>query len=405
MGKRGLIYIILGSIAIGGILLMEYTKPKKINWFPSFASHHKIPFGTYVFNQLIEKKFDERVRQVSRPPYEFLNNSEDIRGTYIFINQSVQFGDAELQSLLDWTSKGNTLFIASEGFEENFMDALGTDTRILYGDDGIAHNYVHQLVHPELNPNRSYSFEKDYSVTYFSEIDTAKTTILGVVDSQPKDSLVTKTHYNGIEQEYGEGKIILSTFPKAFTNYFILKEDNKDYTAGLLSYVENSGTIYMDNYYKAGKSFYSSPMYIFLNNRELKWAYYMALIGVVFYVIFEGKRKQRAIPVVKPLKNQTLAFSRTIADMYFEKGEQKEIADFKIEYFLEFIRSRFYLSTVHIDQRFYQNLASRSNHSVEEIETLFSFLISIKNSKQVSDANLKKLNTFIEKFKAKANGK
>ena len=225
------------------------------------------------------------------------------------------------------------------------------------------------------------------------------------VDSQPKANPIVKEHFSSIQKDFGAGKIILTTFPKAFTNYFILKDSNKAYTAGLLSYIDSTKAIYMDNYYKAGKSFYSSPMYIFLNNRELKWAYYMALIGVIFYVIFEGKRKQRPIPVVKPLKNQTLAFSRTIANMYFEKGERKQISDLKIEYFFEYIRTKFYLTTQDLNPIFYKNLASRSNHSLEEIEKLFNFLLKLKKAGQVSDDNLKKLNSIIEKFKAKADGK
>ena len=127
----------------------------------------------------------------------------------------------------------------------------------------------------------------------------------------------------------------MTSFPKAFTNYFILKDNNQEYTAGLLSYLDTERPIYMDNFHKSGKSFYTSPMYLFLNTKEFKWAYYLVLIGALIYIIFEGKRKQRAIPIVPPVKNQTVAFTRTIADMYFEKGELHLITKHKIDYFLE----------------------------------------------------------------------
>ncbi len=93
-------------------------------------------------------------------------------------------------------------------------------------------------------------------------------------------------------------------------------------------------------------------MYIFLNRKELKWAYYIALIGCLLYILFEGKRKQRAIAVITPLKNQTLSFVRTIANMYYEKGESTEIAQHKIDYFLEYIRTRFYLQTIKRKEEF-----------------------------------------------------
>lgn len=146
-------------------------------------------------------------------------------------------------------------------------------------------------------------------------------------------------------------------------------------------------------------------MYIFLNTKEFKWAYYLVLFGALLYVVFEGKRKQRAIPVVMPLQNQTLAFTRTIADMYFEKGEQKSIIEHKIAYFLEYIRTHFYLNTLKQDDVFYQHLAMRSNHSKEEIIALFSYIDQLNASTEPTDDALKKLNSLIEKFKAKAHGK
>jgi len=261
------------------------------------------------------------------------------------------------------------------------------------------------LVNPYLDSEVNYPFTKDNYSNYFSSIDTLKTTIIGVVDNHEDSLAVAKKHFDVIRQGFGSGEIILSTFPKAFTNYFILKDDNRNYTSGLLSYIDLSKPIYIDNHYKAGKKFYTSPMYIFLNTKEFKWAYYLVLVGALIYVLFEGKRKQRAIPIVTPLKNQTLAFTRTIADMYYEKGQRKPIAAHKIEQFLEYIRSHFYLGTTNREEEFYRNLAARSSHTLEEIKKLFRFLDNLKNQGEISDADLQKLNTSIEKFKHKADGK
>ena len=75
-------------------------------------------------------------------------------------------------------------------------------------------------------------------------------------------------------------------------------------------------------------------------------------------MIFKGKRNQRLIPVITPLKNQTLAFTRTIANMYYEKSDHKNIATHKINYFLEYIRITHRLSTLKIDASFYEKLAA-----------------------------------------------
>lgn len=404
MLKKNIVYIFIGTLTLALVLFLEYNKKEEINWFPSYVTHHKIPFGTKVTRDIIQKKF-QHTQEISRPPFEFLKTDNGTKATYFFVNNAVSFGEEELHTLLTWTAKGNTLFVASTYFEESLLDTLGLATKSLFGHEGLAHEFQHSLVNPNLNLKRRFSYEKSYSTTYFSELDTLNSVVLGEVSNTSNKSRAFKTHPNILKQAFGEGTIILSTFPVAFTNYFILQNNNKDYTAGLLSYLDEEHTLYIDSYYKSGKKYYTSPMYIFLNTREFKWAYYLVIIGCLLYVIFEGKRKQRAVPVINPLVNQSLAFTRTIADMYFERSERKPIAEHKISYFLESIRAKFYLNTEEVDEEFYKNLASRSNHSPEEIEILFKKINTIKNKTMLTDEDLIELNTSIEKFKAKADGK
>ena len=129
MIKRGRIYIIIGLLTLLGIFLLEYNKPKDINWFPSYVSHHKIPYGTYVLNDLMEKSFADLVQQVQKPPFEFLTRTDSIQGTYFFVNETVAFEEAELNAILDWVDEGNQLFVASEYFEKKLLDTLHLEQR------------------------------------------------------------------------------------------------------------------------------------------------------------------------------------------------------------------------------------------------------------------------------------
>ena len=156
----------------------------------------------------------------------------------------------------------------------------------------------------------------------------------------------------------------------------------------------------MDQHYKYGKKFYTSPMYLFLSTKELKWAYYIVLIGALTYIVFEGKRKQRAIPIVKPLKNQTVDFTRTIANMYYESSKHKEISSHKVQHFLEYIRSHLYLNTSDINSTFIKNLAARSNNSIEDTKQLFKFIATLNKQTTVNNIQLEKLNSLIETFKS-----
>jgi hypothetical protein len=403
MGKKGILYLGIAILTLAAFMLLQYSKPKEINWFPSYVASHKIPYGTVVFNTVIESLFPNQLQQVYSPPFEFINQNDSITGSYVFINDDIRFNKEELNSLLDWTGKGNTLFIASKNFEEALMDTLGLDTTNSYIGFETSQKQIHILLNPSIKLKDSVNFNRGTSTPYFSKIDTMKTTALGqvavIIDK------VENLHLNVVMHPFGEGSIILSTFPEAFTNYFMLKDKNKDYTAGLLSYLDDSRPIYLDNHYKSGKSFYTSPMYIFLNTKELKWAYYIALFGALIYVIFEGKRKQRAIPVVTPLPNRTMAFTRTISDMYYVQSDQKSIAEHKINYFIDWLRTHYYLNNISQEDEFYAIIASRSGHSLDFVTKVFSFMERVRNSNHLTDDDLIQLNSLLQKFKANTDGK
>ncbi len=403
MGKKGTIYLGIAVLTLAVFMLLQYSKPKEINWFPSYVASHKIPYGTVVFNTVMKALFPSQLQQVYSPPFEFINQNDSISGSYVFINNDIRFNKEELNTLLDWTGKGNTLFIASKSFEDELLDTLGLGVANIYGGFEINQKQRHRLVNPSLRHSDSIIFERDTSTPYFVMFDTLQTTVLGQVITQ--EDITTLEEINVMEHPFGEGSIILSTFPEAFTNYFMLKDKNKDYTAGLLSYLDDSRPIYLDNHYKSGKSFYTSPMYIFLNTKELKWAYYIALFGALMYVIFEGKRKQRAIPVVTPLPNRTMAFTRTISDMYFVQSDQKSIAEHKINYFIDWLRTHYYLGNISQEDEFYATIASRSGHSLDFVTKVFSFMERVRNSNHLTDDDLIQLNSLLQKFKANTDGK
>lgn len=402
MNRKGKIYIVLTILTIVFIALVEYTKPAELNWYPTYTKHHKIPFGTYVFHEQLERIFNEDVIDVERPPYEYLSRNTETEGTYLFINDNLAFGEVELNRLLEWTSRGNTLFLASSArFEQQLLDTLQLDQSGISTFDNFQNEYNIELKNSRLESDSTYVYDRPFYFNEFSAMDTLSARVIGTIKNlKQSDSIEEREHINILKQPFGDGEIILSTFPQAFTNYFILKDPNNKYTAGLASYLDGSKPIYYDNHYKSGKSIFTSPLRVMLNTKELKWAYYIMLIGVLIYIIFEGKRKQRAIPIVKPLVNQTVDFTRTISNMYYEKGEHKVIALHKIQHFMDHIRTHLHLNTSLIDESFVKNLASRSNNTIEDTQRLINTIERIKNQNNLNTTELERLNTLLENFKS-----
>lgn len=380
------------------IVYYEYSKPKPLNWYPSYAKKHKIPYGTFVLRNELSILFPSvEIEDVKIPPYVFLGDSTK-QGTYIFIDNAVNFGDAEFMRLLKFVERGNDVFMSTHGA---IIDTLNLKTESLLTSN-LDEKVFFKMVNKNF-PSTEFSFDRGFSNQVFTEIDTLRTTVLGKTGYIDKSGERTEEGINYIKYNFGKGNLFFHTFPELFTNYYLLKENNNKHTSAVLSYIDNSKPIYWDEYYKTGKSKITSPMHFLLSNPSLKWAYYLVLIGVLFFIVFEGKRKQRYIPIITPLKNQTLAFTRTIANMYYEKSEHKNIAEHKISYLLDFIRMKLRIPTNKIDATFYKYVASRSGNSNEDIEKLFDYCNQIHLKNSVTKEELLKLNTLIEDFKNSIN--
>tara|TARA_R110002020_G_scaffold454448_1_gene669956 strand:- start:85719 stop:86930 length:1212 start_codon:yes stop_codon:yes gene_type:complete len=397
-------YKIMATLLIGLItflIVAEALQPDPINWFESYNKIDKIPFGSYIFYEELDKNQDLETENVKVPPFEFLLDST-VSGTYFFVNNSVYFDSAEANKILNWVEQGNTLFISATAISKTILDSLNLETTYYKASKQITKRPLLNLSNPKLKSETPYSIKKDINTVYFDKIDTVNTTVLGTYDLiRNNDSThIAEPKVNFIKVPYKKGSVVLHTFPQAFTNYFMLGEKNSDYTGKILSYVPKNAKIYLDQYYKSGKSFNSSPLYMVLNNKYLRWAYYTIIIIALLYVYFEGKRKQRSIPVVKPLANQTLTFTRTIAGMYLEKGENKQIAQHQINHFMEFLRSHYSIATAEQGSEFIEKIAAKSQTPLAEVKELIDYIILIQQKAHISQNELIALNKKIERFKA-----
>lgn len=380
------------------LTFLEASEPEPINWNPSYSENDKIPLGTYVLFSNLEKSNDLSISKINRPPYEELISSE-LNGTYFFLNETIPFDEAELKEILQWVEKGNELFVSGKHISENLLDTLNLETKFSFSINTTLSQPLLQLANPNLKNNRLFLFDHDTDIPFFSKVDTLKTTILGYSAPFNDELQMKERNINFVQTDFGKGKIFIHLAPEAFSNYFMLKKDNFYYTAAALSYLEKTENLYWDGYYKAGKSFHTSPLYILLNNKKLKWAYYFLLFGCVLFVIFEGKRKQRSIPIVEPLENQTYNYTRTIAGLYLEKKQYRQIALKKIKLFLEYLRTQLRLDTNKIDSVFFETAAARSGNSVDETKELFKYIAVIQSKQQITRKDLLELSEKINGFK------
>ncbi|WP_299101456.1 DUF4350 domain-containing protein [uncultured Winogradskyella sp.] len=397
MDKRSKIALYIIGAVIVFMMIAEITKPKALNWQDSFSAADKIPLGCYVIFNELDTFSEDDVLVSKNTIYEYLKTEEFSQPkSLIFINNHINFGREESKTLLKFVEDGNTVFISSIYFYGNVLDTLNVSVQRQYtniykkeGDN--------KFTSPSLQANNR-RFKDVIENSFFESIDTLKTTVLGTLTTQNEDD-IGETHPNFVKVDYGEnnGQFILHTNPFAFTNYHLLN-DKEDYAATVLSYLPKQQIIW-DNNYKSGRKVITSPLRYILNNTALKWAFYISMFGLILFVVFRGKRTQRIIPVIKKLDNATVDFTRTIGELYYQHGDFTNIIEKKIQYFLDFVRTNYYLETNQFNSGFIDKLAAKSSNSKEDTKALVDYLVFLKSKKQHTEQELIELNKKIEHFK------
>jgi hypothetical protein len=418
------LYIIFGVVAL--LLLLEVITPQPLSWEESYTSGDKIPYGAYVLYDQLDELFDEEVESIKVDPVSFLKKHKDeTNANYIFINNYLGFDRTEMDHLMEFAERGNKVFVSTQSVTGAFGDSLKLESNRYYS------YYEEDTVRVRLNnplfENRSYIYQKGSSYRHFISYDTTRTTVLGEVlpfepvkgylknifgeefgseqDSTPSiiKNAIEKSksrqvpQANFIELKVGDGAIYYHLNPIAFTNYYMLQEGKEQYVSEVFSYL-NDGPVYFDDYGKSGRRVVSSPMRFILTNAALKWSWYITLGAILLYFIFKAKREQRPIPVVNPLENSTVEFTKTIGNLYFQSGDVSGIIHKKINFFLQKLRLKYFVNTEKMDAVFIQRLSVKTTVSQEQTKDIIDYINHLRNKPVHSDYELKQLNKKIDAF-------
>jgi len=382
------IYIIVASVLLIGYLAAKINEPKPIVWTETYSKDDKIPFGTYVlFNNLNSIFPGAAVRTFREPVYNVINDHDINDATYIIINNNVALSAYDIDKMLPFIKNGNDVFIAANRFSDTLENKLKFSTDSYYFADSVINDRVH-FVNNHIGQSKKYKLPRGSFDSYFSPIDTVHAVSLAQNDSG-------KTTF--VKYTFGKGHLYLNCDPRLFTNYSLLDPNGSLYTATAFSYLRNSKTIIWDEYYSKGRVGERSLMRVFFSYRSLRWAYFIALVGAIIFVLYERKRRQRIIPVIEPLKNSTVDFVNVVGQVYYEQRQNENIAQKKVIYFLEFLRSQYYLKTDLLNKEFIEKFVQKTGIELSFAQELIAHIHYIKDQ-HVTDNDLIKLNQLIEQF-------
>ena len=370
---------------------MEGIRKEPLTWTISLNKDDKIPYGAYVSFALMKKIFPgNNIIENNVSFFELSQKNKIFKNNIVIITDNFSPDMLETEKLLELTSTGANIFISSFHFNKKFLDTLNIKVKQNFDFSFIPKTDKTKNTLITLNNNQkcdTFEVNTSFSGVYFSSFDSSAE-ILGSDE---------KSHANFLKIPHGKGTLFIHTMPLVFSNYNQLY-GSYEYAASLLSYLPERNTTW-DEYYKPLRKKVATPIRYILSRPSLKAAYLLLIAGLLFYIIFEAKRRQKIIPVLHPLKNSSAEFVETVGKLYFNNADHRDIAIKKFGFFCEMLRSRFNIQEIYFDDAFYNKLSEQTGADIKTITTIFMSASFHKTTSWITENELIRFVKLLDKFK------
>ncbi len=406
--KKVLPYIAL-ALLVGTItMLFIYKKPHVFDDRITLSYRDKIPYGTYAAYNLLQKEFPHATIQTNRyaPADWKILTSDSVKQVLFIVTKVFSPSEEDLDYLTSFVQKGNYVFISAfqtTGIAAKFFKLTQKNSYDFYSLMLGVHHQFDAFDSTIVNLD-SGSFEIPLSYQYPGADFTNEFVNTDSIFTYP---LGYSAHLNAnlIAINALKGTIFLHTAPITFSNFFLLYENNRAYYEKLINLLPKDATqIVWDEYYLYHYNNNNKPqqkhgiLSVILRYENFKWAFWVALLLLLLYIITEIKRRQRIIPEYEKPKNESLEFVTTIGKLYYEKGDHKNLAEKLTQYFFDYVRNRYKISTAEINSLFVQQLAAKSNKNVSDINAIAESIHTINLSDAITQKQLMDYYQLLENF-------
>lgn len=356
---KGSRWFIIGIVIF--LLLMfaiEYQLPKKFVWVPTFSQYDTQPLGCAVFDSLLTTSLPHGY-SVSRKTFYQMEQEDTLTNRGILmISDRTSLGQTDVDALLKMAERGNKIMLVSTQFGIYLEDTLKFACTYSYFNVAALKNHAASLLRKDtiywvgdssVYSRQFFRFYPHFCNSYFVRYDSLPLRKLAEKDMTAgmdniladQDSVKVYNNYHplmAMVRPWGKGEIILISTPLLFTNYGVLDEKNATYIFRLLSQMGELPIIRTEGYMKDTAQVEQSPFRFLLTQRPLRWALYLTMIGILLFMVFTAKRRQRVIPVVSEPGNKLLEFIKLIGSLYFQKKDHADLVHKKYIYFAEVMR-------------------------------------------------------------------
>lgn len=404
--------------------LLQVNLPKKFVWSPTFSHVDKQPFGCFVFDSVLTQSLPNGYHVTKKTFFQLDQEHAKEKISVLMVVDQQNLKQLDVKYLCNIARRGGkVMVVASSSFDDGrnadtvVVDELERTFKVKI-EDGIyfslrgilsglkahdndmydtiywnnretmyaAQSYrmfynmvggtlfvdsvpkVKRLAYTLSTAGYDYKYDSLY-VGDFTRFDT-------IVDKKERieriDTFAIKKVPTAVSVPYGKGEVIFVSSPLLFTNYGMLEGNTFVYIFRLMSYLADLPVYRTEAYVKTDAMLVAeqSPFREFIKRPPLRWALYLALLGVVLFMIFTARRRQRVIPIMSKPANRSLEFIQLIGTLYYQRKDHVDLVRKKFKLFAEELRKTagVDISDVNTDDREYLLLAEKTGMNSDRLK-------------------------------------
>ena len=330
------------------LFILEMQLPKNFSWTPTFRHTDKQPFGSCLFDSLLSSTMPKGYTITDSSLYVLAKDSLQPRGILVVADE-MNLIPAEVNAIFSLANNGSHVMLVAHGVGDFMCNRLGI--RMWgYGDSFDLQNFVKYNKEREsfewvskengYKPRRYKVFRPLITRKFNFETDSLDNVIRPCLDQQAtlRHDAVSATF------RQGKGYITFCSLPLLFTNYGIVDQDNATFSLRLLTLMKDLPVVRTEAYCpQTSDEVQQSPLRYAISQPPLRWALYTLMVGALLFLIFEGRRRQRVIPIEKAPENHSLEFIRLVGSLYYHSRERRSLVVRKWTYFAEELRRNIHL--------------------------------------------------------------
>lgn len=404
--------------------LLQVNLPKKFVWSPTFSHVDKQPLGCFVFDSVLAQSLPNGYHVTKKTFFQLDQEHAKEKISVLMVVDQQNLKQLDVKYLCNIARRGGkVMVVASSSFDDGrnadtvVVDELERTFKVRI-EDGTYFSLRGILAGLKAHDNDMYDtiYWNNRETMYAAQPYRMFYNMVGgtlFVDSVPKvkrlaytlstagydyrqdslyvgdftgfdtivdekerieriDTFAIKKIPTAVSVPYGKGEVIFVSSPLLFTNYGMLEGNTSVYIFRLMSYLADLPVYRTEAYVKTDAMLVAeqSPFREFIKRPPLRWALYLALLGVVLFMIFTARRRQRVIPIMSKPANRSLEFIQLIGTLYYQRKDHVNLVRKKFKLFAEELRKTagVDISDVNTDDSEYLLLAEKTGMNSDRLK-------------------------------------